>query len=75
MRWRGRGVGAVISPDGLYRYRLTRNVGAPGSKGVTACVLMINPSTADAMQDDATIRRLIGFAERTLKNFMGWDTD
>ena len=27
-------------------------------------VIMLNPSTADADQDDSTIRRLIGFAKR-----------
>ena len=51
---------AVISPCGLYRYRLERHFGS----GKTACVVMVNPSTADADEDDATIRKLRGFAER-----------
>ena len=52
---------AVISPCGLYRYRLERHF-ATGSR--TACVIMVNPSTADAEQDDATIRKLTGFSGR-----------
>lgn len=49
---------AVISPDGQYRYLLTRQVG-PSPKVVT--FIMLNPSTAEAEQDDPTIRRCIGF--------------
>lgn len=46
---------------GDYRYSLTRT----WDFGVTRCVfLMLNPSTADALQDDPTIRRCIGFAKR-----------
>ena len=51
---------AIISPCGLYRYRLTRQWG----DGPTAVFVMLNPSTADASQDDPTIRRCIGFAKR-----------
>jgi hypothetical protein len=51
---------AVISPCGLYRYRLDR---AGRGLGKTA-VIMVNPSTADANKDDATIRKLKGFGER-----------
>lgn len=51
---------AIISPCGLYRYRLERD--GPGV-GQTA-VIMVNPSTADAEQDDATIRKLRGFGRR-----------
>lgn len=55
------GSSAIISPCGRYRYRLERdNLG--GSR--TATVIMVNPSTADAEQDDATIRKLKGFAAR-----------
>jgi len=51
---------AIISDCGLYRYRLERDgVGT----GCTA-VIMVNPSTADAENDDATIRKLIGFGQR-----------
>jgi hypothetical protein len=52
---------AVVSPDGRYRYLLTRRVG-PGRK--TATFIMLNPSTADATVDDPTIRKCIGFSRR-----------
>lgn len=52
---------AIISECGTYRYRLERTVGE-GSK--TVVWIMVNPSTADHQQDDATIRRLIGFTRR-----------
>lgn len=52
---------AIISPCGLYRYRLERKV-AEGAR--SACLIMVNPSTADGDQDDATIRKVRGFAER-----------
>jgi len=52
---------AVISPCGLYRYRLDRTVG----EAFRTCVfVMLNPSTADAELDDPTIRRCKGFALR-----------
>lgn len=51
---------AVISDDGVYRYSLTRRWG----DGPSAVFIMLNPSTADATQDDPTIRRCIGFAKR-----------
>lgn len=52
---------AIISDCHRYRYRLTRiwNTSLP----YLMCVLH-NPSLADAQLDDATIRRLIGFARR-----------
>lgn len=58
---------AVISPDGLYRYRLTRDWAerpdlANPSPDRTLAFLMLNPSTADAVKPDPTIRRCIGFA-------------
>lgn len=52
---------AIISDCGRYRYRLDRP-GEPG-QGKTA-IIMVNPSTADAVKDDATIRKLKGFGER-----------
>lgn len=60
--WNG-GASAVISDCGRYRYRLERE--GPG-EGRTV-VIMVNPSTADAEQDDATIRKLSGFGARN-----GW---
>src|SRR4051794_12688875 len=52
---------AVISICGRYRYLLTRQVG-PGL--CTATFIMLNPSTADATNNDPTIRRCIGFARQ-----------
>lgn len=53
---------ANISADGLYRYDLVRHNG--NHNMTTPCVfIMLNPSTADAEKDDATIRRCRGFAE------------
>ena len=55
---------AVISADGKYRYRLTRRWSIFDEPDLIFC--MLNPSTADAEQDDPTIRRCIGFANREL---------
>jgi hypothetical protein len=51
---------ATISPCGKYRYWLERKWG-PGTPQV---FVMLNPSTADASEDDPTIRRCMGFARR-----------
>lgn len=51
---------AIISECGRYRYRLDR-VWAPGP---LCTFVMLNPSTADAQEDDPTIRRCMGFAKR-----------
>lgn len=51
---------AIISECGHYRYRLERNSEGGGS----TAVIMVNPSTADAELDDATIRKLKGFGRR-----------
>ena len=52
---------ARMSADGTYRFLLTRRTGF-GEKAVM--FLMLNPSIADAVQNDPTIRRCIGFAAR-----------
>lgn len=49
---------AIISDCGTYRYRLERGAGR------AIAFIMVNPSTADAENDDATIRKCCGFAER-----------
>lgn len=53
---------AVFSEDNTYRYYLGRATEAAGTKIVT--FVMLNPSTADAFSDDATIRRCRRFAEQ-----------
>jgi hypothetical protein len=52
---------AIISVCGAYRYVLRRQLG-PSSKA--AAFILLNPSTADAEQNDPTIRRCMGFARR-----------
>jgi len=52
---------ALVSLDGRYRYRLTREWDAATKK---MTFVMLNPSTADATLDDPTIRRCMGFAKR-----------
>lgn len=51
---------AVIK--GNYRYSLTRSWG-PLRWYKPILWIMLNPSTADAEEDDATIRRVIGFSK------------
>jgi hypothetical protein len=55
---------AIISDCGKYRYRLGRVLPSviPGIR--TVAFIMVNPSTADAEQDDPTIRRCLGFARK-----------
>ncbi len=50
---------AVLSEDGMYRYRLERVWDA---EVPPVCWVMLNPSKADAEQDDPTITRCVGFA-------------
>lgn len=51
---------AVIDPTGLYRYSLLRewDTNAP-----RVAFVMLNPSSADAITDDPTLRRCIRFAQ------------
>jgi len=51
---------ARISRCGTYRYALWRRWAA----GPQVLFVMLNPSTADRLADDPTIRRCIGFARR-----------
>ena len=51
--------GADFSDDRVYRYRLWRE----WDDSLPSCLfVMLNPSTADATQDDPTIRRCIDYA-------------
>jgi hypothetical protein len=52
--------GAIIDETGAYRYLLWR-IWDKSKFRVT--FIMLNPSTADANIDDATIRRCVGFAD------------
>jgi len=54
---------AQFSPCRTYRYVLTRTWGG----GPPAVFVMLNPSTADAMADDPTIRRCKQFARRSAR--------
>lgn len=56
--------GAVISECGHYRYWLERWLGPALSFSPPVVFAMCNPSTADAVNDDATIRKCKGFTSR-----------
>jgi hypothetical protein len=51
---------AEFSDCEVYRYRLSREWDTANPR--RACFCMLNPSTADAIQDDPTIRRCMSFA-------------
>ncbi|NPT59683.1 DUF1643 domain-containing protein [Paraburkholderia elongata] len=51
---------AVFSTCGTYRYRLEREVAMDGP---TFAYFGVNPSTADATINDATVRKWIGFTK------------
>lgn len=53
---------ASISPCERFRFWLRRNDAA--LSGPPVVFVMLNPSTADAIADDPTIRRCLGFARR-----------
>ncbi len=52
---------AILSDCGKFRYWLTRDWDGTLPR---ATFIMLNPSTADAQQDDPTIRKCIGFCQR-----------
>lgn len=70
---------AEISPCGGYRYHLRRVLGESTPATLNVCLwIMLNPSTADALEDDPTIRRIVGFTHRwgfnccDVVNIYGW---
>lgn len=68
---------AIISPEGLYRYSLTRSWDDNGDCPMLG-VFMLNPSTADAKKDDPTIcairmmAKRWGFSGFHIGNLFGW---
>jgi hypothetical protein len=57
----------VFSPDRNYRYLLTRQIDpllymARGGRTSTVAFCMLNPSTADEVQNDPTVARCVSFA-------------
>lgn len=50
---------AIFSEDRIYRYTLYRG----WENGKTLAIIGLNPSTADEIQDDPTIRRCIRYAK------------
>jgi hypothetical protein len=53
--------GADLSPDGVYRYSLSRSW---DFRGGNLNIIMLNPSTADHEVDDPTITRCVERAKR-----------
>lgn len=56
--------GAILSDCETWRYTLWRDI---ADEGLVAALCGVNPSTADAIEDDQTIKKDIGFGER-----LGW---
>lgn len=52
----------ILSPCRTYRYTLWRDCGGLAGDGY-AMFIGLNPSTADEVQDDPTIRRCVNFAK------------
>lgn len=71
---------ALLSACGRYRYTLTRvlNPNVAREQRRTLLMLGVNPSTADGETDDASIRKMCGFARRwgfdrlQVGNVFGW---
>ena len=55
--------GATFSPCGTWRYKLWREWGSGIFERKTVGWFLLNPSTADAEQDDPTIRRCVQFSK------------
>lgn len=55
--------GVVISAENAYRYILWRSWGFGAHENYCAWV-MLNPSTADEIEDDPTIHKCVGFSQR-----------
>lgn len=53
--------GAKVSDCGRYRYALTRRWDAGA---LDVLFVMLNPSTADGLRDDPTVRKCMGFARK-----------
>ena len=60
---------AIISECGKYRYYLSRKISNINTN--LLLFIMLNPSTADASEDDNTIRRCRGFCERLGYGLLG----
>lgn len=58
---------AIVSHDGLHRFRLNRLVDVYGSARFT--FIGVNPSTADATKNDQTVKKWFGF----VKTWGGYD--
>lgn len=52
---------AALSSDARFRYELIRQW---DSNNRSVAFILLNPSTADSAEDDNTIRRCVGFAQR-----------
>ena len=55
---------AIGPPTATARRLVDASLSPNTRRAYAGVVIMLNPSTADADQDDSTIRRLIGFAKR-----------
>lgn len=55
---------AVFSPCRTWRYTLTRWLTVESHSFRTVTFVCLNPSTADEVNDDPTVRRCLGYAQR-----------
>ena len=55
---------AVFSEDRRHRYTLERTIRESGPERSTVLFVCLNPSTADEVRDDPTVRRCVGYARR-----------